>query len=139
MLRNALVERLGLQWRLIARDRKILTLLRGNGDLRLVPSTEVEPSSGLHQVGVFRNKSASLADFARFLAAVTDTEVLDNTGITGRYKFDVDQSREIGGRWGANPEIAYTVVRNLGLKLEAGKRTEKTLVVDRVNKEPTAN
>jgi uncharacterized protein (TIGR03435 family) len=139
MLQTALAGRLGLQCRMVDRERNILTLLRNGGDLKLQPSAEIETNPGFHQVGVFKNKSASLADFAGFLALLTGTEVLEKTGITGRYSFDVDRSQEVTGPWGTNPNIAYEVVKGLGLKLEAGKQIQKTLIVDRANKEPTAN
>ncbi len=136
MLRTALVERLGLHWKLVDREKSILNLLRGSGDLKLIPSTEAETDTVFHQVGVFKRKSASLTDLAVFLSLLTRTQVFDKTGITGRYKFDEDWSQEITGSWGADPNIAFSVVKKLGLKLEAGKQMQKTLVIERANKEP---
>jgi len=139
MLRTALVQRLGLQYHLADREKKILALLRGSGALKLLPSTEPEPNPGLHQVGVFKNKSASLADFAGFVSWMAGIEVVDKTGIPGRYKFDVDWSQKVEGPPGSDPSIAYVGVQKLGLKLEAAKEMQKTLVIDRANKEPTPN
>ncbi len=80
-----------------------------------------------------------LAEFAGFLGAITGTPVVDKTGITGRYKFDVDWSGEVQDPRDANPSTAIAGVKRFGLKLEAGKEVRKTMVVDRANKEPTAN
>jgi uncharacterized protein (TIGR03435 family) len=139
MLRTVLVQRLGLRWKMVDRERSILNLLRGNGDLKLVPSTEAETDTEFHQVGVFKRKSGSLADLAGFLSMLAGAHVFDKTGITERYKFDEDWSHEITGPWGTDPNIAFAVVKKLGLKLEAGKQMQKTLVIERANKEPTPN
>jgi uncharacterized protein (TIGR03435 family) len=147
MLRTALADRIGLQYHLAEREKKILALLRGSGALKLTPSTEAEPNPGIHQLGVFRNKSASLADFAGFLSALAGSQVVDKTGIQGLYKFDVDWSNEIisegqSGKWDPRegvPGLAQAEVKKLGLRLESGKDSQKTLVVDRANREPTPN
>src|ERR1035437_6442958 len=144
MLRTALAQRLGFQYHLVDRDTPIYALVRGTGELKLTPSTEPEPNPGARHMFVFKNKSASLADFAGFLWSLTDREVLDNTGIQGLYKFDVDWSREMQdsmqdyGRSG-NPAIAREGLKRMGLKLEPRKEPLKVMVVDRVNKEPTPN
>jgi uncharacterized protein (TIGR03435 family) len=144
MLRTALAERLGFRYHVVDRDAPIYVLVRGNSELKLAPSTETEPNPGARQMGAFKNKSASLADFAGFLWALMDREVVDRTGIQGLYKFDVDWSKEIGetiGQYGphGDPAIALAGVKRLGLKLEPRKELQKVMVVDRVNKEPTPN
>ena len=139
MLQIALADRLGLQFHLADREKKILVLLRGNSALKLLPSTEPEPNPGLHQVGVFKNKSASLADFAGFLSWMTGSQVVDRTGIPGRFNFDIDWSQKIEGPPGSDPSVAYAGAQKLGLKLEASKDLQKTLVIDRANQEPTPN
>jgi len=144
MLRTALAQRLGFQYHLVDRDTPIYALVRGTGELKLTPSTEPEPNPGARHMFVFKNKSASLADFAGFLWSLTDREVLDKTGIQGLYKFDVDWSKEMQdsmqdyGRSG-NPAIAREGLKRMGLKLEPRKEPLKVMVVDRVNKEPTPN
>ena len=101
-------------------------------------------------MGAFRNKSATLADFATFVSAIAGRDVIDKTGIQERYKFDVDWSKEIqneiqAGNWDprnpgrGDPAIALAGVKRLGLRLEPAKEIRKILVVDRVNKMPTRN
>ena len=139
MLRTALAERLGLQYHLIDREAKVLALLRGSGALTLPPSTEPEPGRWLYQVGIFKNKSASLDAFAGLLSWMTGGRVIDKTGIPGRFVFDVDFSEKIEVPLRSDPSVAYVEVQKLGLKLEAAKEMQKTLVIDRANKEPTPN
>jgi uncharacterized protein (TIGR03435 family) len=139
MLRTALVERLGLQCKLVDREKRICNLLRGSGEPKLAPSTEVDSDKVSHQRGVFKRKSASLAELANFLAFFTGTPVFDKTGITGNYQFDEDWSHATTGRPGDDPNVGFAVAKKLGLKLEAGKQMQKTLVVGRANVEPTPN
>ena len=144
MLRTALEERLGLKYHLVDRDTAIYALLRGTGELKLAPATEPEPNPGAMQMGAFKKKSASLAGFAEFLSSLMDREVVDKTGLTEQYKFDVDWTKEIGATMGefgrhGDPTIVLTGIKRLGLKLEARKEALKIMVVDRVNKEPTPN
>ena len=89
-----MADRLGLQYHLDDREKKIFALLPGGGALKLTPSTEAEPNPGFHQLGAFKNRSASLADFAGFLSTFTGSQVVDKTGIAGRYRFDVDWRAE---------------------------------------------
>lgn len=144
MLRTALAERLGLKYHLADRDTPVYALVRGSGDLKLTPSTETEPNPGTHQMAVFKNKSASLADLASFVSSLTDREVVDKTGIQARYRFDLDWSKEVTetmGEFGqhGDPAIVHGGLKRLGLKLEPQKELRKLMVVDHVNKDPTPN
>jgi uncharacterized protein (TIGR03435 family) len=144
MLRTALAERLGLKYHLVDRDAPVYALVRGNGDLKLAPSTETEPNAGAHQMAAFKRKSASLAEFASFISSLTDREVVDKTGVQGQYRFDVDWSKEVTetmgefGRHG-DPAIVHSGLKRLGLKLEPQRQLRKLMVVDRINKEPIPN
>ena len=75
---------------------------------------------------------------------MTDRQVVDRTGVQGQFQFDLDWSKEIlatvqeFGPHG-DPNIVFTGVKRLGLKLEARKEPVRTMVIDHVNREPTAN
>ena len=45
MLRTALADRLGLQCKLVDREKRICNLLRGSGEPKLIPSTEVDSNT----------------------------------------------------------------------------------------------
>lgn len=139
MLQAALAQRLALQYHLIDKQRRILALLRGAGDLKLIPSVEQEPNPGRSQLGVFRNRSASLSEFASFLAWVAGTPVVDRTGITGSFRFDIDWSAQVGNPRDGAPSVAIQGVKKFGLRLEAGKEEHQWMVIDRASKEPTPN
>ena len=91
---------------------------------------------------MLRVKAADLPGLARFLSSVAGRDVVDRTGIQGKYEFDLDWSRELqepGGSQANGFGAAAGGVKALGLKLEAGKESRKILVVDRANKAPTPN
>ena len=135
MLQTVLVERLGFKCHLTDRDTPMYALLRGTGELKLAPAAEPEPNPSAMQMGAFKKKSASLADFAGFLGSLMDREVVDKAGLPGQYKFDVDWSTDIVdtmrefGRHG-DPTIVLTGLKRLGLKLEPSKEPQKVMVVD---------
>ena len=76
-----------------------------------------------------------------------DREVLDKTGITDRYSFDLDWTQGIqaamraGETHSPRPDLTVVLaaVKRLGLRLEPRRAPVKFLVIDHVNKEPTPN
>jgi uncharacterized protein (TIGR03435 family) len=88
------------------------------------------------------------------LSKFLDRPVVDMTGLTGRYDFTVEYSvdelrnlvRASGGDashipdFGGDPTISiFTSVEALGLKLEPRKAPVEVIVIDSVQKTPTAN
>jgi uncharacterized protein (TIGR03435 family) len=139
MLQAALIERLDLRFHMTEKERRVLILRRGTGDLKLMRSTEAEPAPGLRKVGVFQHRSASLRDFAAFLSAVAGLPVVDKSGIAGQYNVHVDWSAQLDGAWEPNPSLAISGVKQYGLKLEPGRETRRILVIDRVKMNPSPN
>jgi uncharacterized protein (TIGR03435 family) len=98
--------------------------------------------------------------FAMVLSFVLARPVVDETGLTDRYDFDLKWSEEFDGRQiakdkgvpippdahppegaasdPAGPSLFTAIEKQLGLKLEAGKGPVDIIVVDRAEK-PTAN
>jgi uncharacterized protein (TIGR03435 family) len=144
LLRGVLADRLGFRYHIVDREAQVMALVRGSTPLKLTTATQPEPNPGARQMGAFQNKSATLGDFANFLSTLSDREVVDRTGISGRYEFHVDWSKEIAdtmreyGRHGS-PSIVSDGLKKLGLKLEPRKEQQKVLVIDRINKQPTPN
>jgi uncharacterized protein (TIGR03435 family) len=94
-------------------------------------------------------KGASMADLAGSLIRITGLPVVDKTGLTARYDFDLRYSRESqsgvpesSGESGANdtsaPSIFTALQEQLGLKLKAVKGPVEVLVIDHVE-QPSAN
>jgi uncharacterized protein (TIGR03435 family) len=87
------------------------------------------------------------------LSKFLDRPVVDMTGLTGRYNFSLDYSveelrslvRGMGGDSSRIPDLGgdqvsiFTSVESLGLKLETRKTPVEVIVVESVQKTPTAN
>jgi uncharacterized protein (TIGR03435 family) len=104
-------------------------------------------------------KAQTLAPLAAMLGNQLGRPVLDKTGLTGKYDFELDFSPDLkglalppppaGGGAGltgpadsatdASPDLTTAVQQQLGLKLVAGKANLDVLTIDKIEKTPTAN
>ena len=84
-----------------------------------------------------------MADLARQLQDVVRRSVLDRTGITGEFSYDI-QYAPTGNQVGAETEglngasLFTAIQKQLGLKLEAARAPLPILVIDRAEK-PSEN
>jgi uncharacterized protein (TIGR03435 family) len=90
---------------------------------------------------------------ANTLARLLGRPVIDRTGLTGRYDFDLEYSgddsngmRTMPAKIGATPPAApepgvsiFSSIQQLGLKLDAQKLPMDAIVVDHAEKIPTGN
>ena len=71
--------------------------------------------------------------------------VVDQTGLTGAYNFNLDWTPAVGAAAGASsdapavPALFEAVEAQLGLKLENRKLPLPVIVIDRVDRAPTEN
>jgi uncharacterized protein (TIGR03435 family) len=143
MLRSVLADRMGLKCHFEDRTASVYALVAGNGRPSLHPAKDgAFPQNGARSMGVFKSESATLADFAGFLSSLVLSEVYDETGLAGRFSFDLDWSGELGNSMRSGlPDLSvvYAGVKTLGLKLEPRKAALKFLLIDSISKEPTPN
>jgi len=103
------------------------------------------------------NKKMTLARFADFIGRYSELPVIDMTGLKGAYEMEFDVSGEevrnaarahgvavpppAGGETPSEPSgvSLASSLRKLGLKLESRKSPFEVLVIDKVEKVPTAN
>jgi uncharacterized protein (TIGR03435 family) len=88
-----------------------------------------------------RMKNAAMGDFALVMKYAADRPVVDQTGLTGRYDFQLewtfdDSKAPTDGT--AAPGLFTAVQEQIGLKLEPTKASADVLVVDGVER-PAAN
>jgi len=93
-------------------------------------------------------KNLSMAEFARQLPGTggigIDHPVVDETGLKGKYDIKLNIAKYINGGGGGiemDPQtmILQILQNDLGLKLEPKKAEVELVVVDKVDKTPTAN
>jgi uncharacterized protein (TIGR03435 family) len=95
-------------------------------------------------------RNATMAQFAAMLnRAVLDRPVIENTGLTGRFDFDLEwtpDESQFGGQLprmatgldSARPDLTTALQQQLGLRLQATRGPIQTIVIDRVE-HPSAN
>ncbi|MGC1421041.1 MAG: TIGR03435 family protein [Terracidiphilus sp.] len=154
MLRTLLAERFKLSWHHEPKVFSIYALEIAKGGSKLKPSTAPatdQPaliSTVYPQRILMPARNASMADFVSVLQrAVLDRPVVDKTGLTGRYDFNLEwapDESQFGDDVGAAPSDTpvppfFTAIQQqLGLRLEATRGPIQTVVVDHAER-PSAN
>jgi uncharacterized protein (TIGR03435 family) len=155
MLRTLLSERFKLSFHREPKEFSIYALEVDKGGPKLKESTAaasdppqlistVYPPARIHLPA----KNVMMSDFVSLLQrALLDRPVVDRTGLTGRYDFDLDwapDETQFGGEVPVAPADAqalpfFTAIEEqLGLHLEATRGTVEALVIDHA-KPPSAN
>jgi uncharacterized protein (TIGR03435 family) len=157
MLKALLVERFRLKFHNEPKNTAVYALVVGKNGPRM---KERKPDDGGSPFSLLLNgfqlpgRNASMAQLADILQALiprTDPErenrpVVDKTGLTGRFDFDLTWAPDLplsGGRGGATdfasvPDIFTAVQEQLGLKLEPQKASMEILIIDHIER-PTQN
>jgi uncharacterized protein (TIGR03435 family) len=154
MLRALLTERFQLKFHREQKEFAIfaLSVAKGGSKLKATATPDAVPTVGpgvvYPQKVVLPGRNASVAELASLLQrAVVDRPVVDRTGLTGRYDFDLDwapDETQFGGDVAAAPATAPSLPlvaameQQLGLKVEATRGAVSALVVDSAQ-QPSAN
>jgi uncharacterized protein (TIGR03435 family) len=112
-------------------------LTKSVGDLIGMPSQDAE-QHGTELAMKFKNMS--MADFAMCMQFFLDRPIVDQTGLVGKYDFNLRWSFDETGSSDPNaaPGLFTAVQEQDGLKLEAVKAQVDVIVIDKVER-PSAN
>ena len=158
MLRKLLVDRFNLRFHREQKELSIytLTVARNGHKLRastISPDTSPQgPPPLLFVVSLpvvqLPGRYATIAELASVMQrSVLDRPVVDKTGISGRYDFDLEFTPDeslFGGALGKNtddanmPGLFSAIQQQLGLRLQAARGPVEALVIDRAEP-PSAN
>jgi uncharacterized protein (TIGR03435 family) len=163
MMQALLADRFRLELHHEKKDFNVFALLVNKNGPKLKEAT-VEPGApeganfGMSMsgtgVGRIEARRADMPAFANTLPRLVGRPVVNLTGLTGRYDFDVEFSREDvngmgmalpatpGGAAPPAPEFGVSIfvsIQRIGLKLEAQKLPLDAIVVDRAEKTPSEN
>jgi uncharacterized protein (TIGR03435 family) len=158
LLRKLLADRFGLAFHREEKEMRVYALTVAKGGPRLKESTlssDVSPEGPPPLVFVvfpdlvkLPGRCATMAEFASTLQrSALENPVLDRTGLSGRYDFDLEFTPDetvFGGVLGkgtadsTKPNLFTAVQQQLGLKLEAAKGPVQALVIDHVER-PSEN
>jgi uncharacterized protein (TIGR03435 family) len=161
MMRTLLGQRFQLQVHTETREFAVYPLEVGKNGPKLKESpapaegTPDGASFGLSMssagIGRLEARRATMTALANTLVRLLGRPVVDLTGLTGKYDFDLEYSREDGGAMrtagapGGSPLESepgvslFSSIQQLGLKLEGRKIPMPAIVVDRAEKTPTEN
>ncbi|HJZ99993.1 MAG TPA: M56 and DUF3738 domain-containing protein [Candidatus Solibacter sp.] len=157
-LRNLLAERFQLVVHSETKELPVYHLVVAKGGHKLEKPTERGGIS--RKFGQITGKSAGMANFVVVLSWVLNRPVIDKTGLTDEYAWDLKWSEEFNAQAIAKdkgipipadarppdssasdpsgPSLFTAIEKQLGLRLEATKGPVEIIVVDRAEK-PTAN
>jgi uncharacterized protein (TIGR03435 family) len=154
MLRTLLTDRFKLSFHREEKEFSIYRLeaIKAGSKLKASTAAPDDPAQLVSTVYPQRihlpARNASMADFASLLQrALLDRPVVDSTGLSGRYDFDLDwapDETQFGGEVPVAPTDAqappfFTAIKDqLGLELEATRGNVQALVIDHAET-PSAN
>jgi uncharacterized protein (TIGR03435 family) len=143
MLRAVLADRFNLKVHFETRDFPVydLVLAKGGPKLTVTPADKVNLVDG-HPVcsRVHGSHSCTMGDLARQLSLLADRPVIDKTGLTARYEYDLHATSANASTapTDAAPLVFTAVQEQLGLKLEPSVSPLDVLVIDSAD-HPTEN
>jgi uncharacterized protein (TIGR03435 family) len=162
MMQVLLAERFKFQAHHETKEFNVISLAVGKNGPKLKESPSASGAQDGAKIGLSMSptgvgrmevKQGNMAALANTLARLLGRPVIDRTGLTGRYDFDLEYSgddstgmRTMPATIGATPPAApepgvsiFSSIQQLGLKLDAQKLPMDAIVVDYAEKIPTGN
>jgi uncharacterized protein (TIGR03435 family) len=147
LIRKVLAERFGLKLHRDSRELSVYAItvakggekmVRSMGDPNGLPDENDNASNGLVTMRV---TNMSMVDFAMIFQFFLDRPSVDQTGLTGRYDFQLKWTPDEGHvatDGNAPPGLFTAIQEQIGLKLEPVKAPAQVLVIDAVQR-PSGN
>jgi uncharacterized protein (TIGR03435 family) len=139
MLQSLLENRFKLALRRETREEPVYELVAAKGGAKLKTAKADESPGFEMDTGRIHSMAVPLEYLATNLAYLLGRQVIDKTGLAGKYSYTVTYTPDDALPADANgPSIFTAVQEQLGLKLESTKAPVEVLVIDHVEK-PSAN
>ena len=152
MLQNLLAERFHLKLHRETRELPVLELTVDKGGVKIQPLTAAASEKYAGHTGLGWNRDGIIANNVPF-ASLADglrrelgRPILDSTGLNDRFDFIVKYDQRLSRSDGGDPaadssgtSIFVALREQLGLRLDSRKAPIGMLVIDSVDKTPTAN
>lgn len=136
MLQRLLAERFQVAVHRESKEQRVYFLLVAKTGSKLKEAT-VEGGHGAILHGRLVAPALTTPTLAAVLSRSAGAEVVDRTGLTGKYDIDLNWTPD--GEKGDRPDLFTALQQQLGLKLESGRAAVDTLVVDHAEKVPREN
>ncbi len=151
MVQSLLRDRFKLQVRKETKELPVYALVIAKGGPKFKPSAPAKPgtdgkippeeaSVNITFAGSMRTlmfRQMSMDDLPGYLIG-TDRKILNETGLQGKYDFDLQFQEDTSGSDNSGPSLFTALREQLGLKLEPRKGPVETLVVEHIEK-PSEN
>jgi uncharacterized protein (TIGR03435 family) len=141
MLQTLLKERFQLAMHTEQKELQHYELVIGKNGPKLKESTvNALDATGAARLDGIKSNRMTMNKLASLLSRMTRMPVLDKTGLTGYYQFDLkyaDERQLVENQVG--PSVFTAVQEQLGLKLESKKSPIEVLVIDHAEKVPLEN
>lgn len=138
MVQHLLIERFKLAAHTETRQRTIFELVRGKNEPKLKAADSAGRKGVASSGGRVSATKVTINDFAVALSRFLKQPVFDKTGITGT--FDITFQYALDGDVSSGAPSLFTAIKEAtGLVLKSGKGPVEILVVDHIEKSPTAN
>lgn len=153
MLQKLLTDRFKLTFHREKKELSVYAIVLGKSGSKLTKSQGDPnglPGLGFRGLGQMMAVNSNMDDFAGLMQSIVlDRPVVDQTGLTGRFDFQLKwtpDASQFNGRGGlakhdeadAPPDLFTAIQEQLGLQLKSVKAPVDVLVIDRVEK-PTEN
>jgi uncharacterized protein (TIGR03435 family) len=137
MLRTLLADRFKLAVHTETRELTVYNLVIGKGGVKMEKATE--PGGTANGPAMIRG-TMDMAFFVSTLSSTLGRNVIDRTGLSGRYKLSLKWTPDDRSATGDNsaPSLFTAIQEQLGLKLESTKGPVEILVIDHAEK-PSEN
>jgi uncharacterized protein (TIGR03435 family) len=145
MFKALLADRFKLKFHRGQKELSVYNLVVGKNPLKLQEAAGGDPGLLIQRssrgTAMLPARNATMAGFASLMQRVVlDRPVVDKTGLTGKYDFDLEWSTDgtrIGSVDSGSPESApdiFTAIQKFGLKLEATKAMVEVFIIDSAEK-----
>jgi uncharacterized protein (TIGR03435 family) len=145
MLRAFLQDRFHLVSHVESREASTFVLTVASGGTKLKPPPDGwDYNWRQNKTGIHLRQRSNMKDLASYLSTQLDRPVVDETGLAGVFAVKLDFAPDSllirsESRVDLAPALPDALLQQLGLKLESRKRQLQTLVIDQIEKVPTAN
>ncbi len=141
MLQALLAERFNLKKHRESGEIPVYALVIGKNGPKLQPAEGeyAQNSNGSVDIGkgIFRGIGIPMSTLVRILTENMERPVVDQTNLTGRYDFTLHFDQSSLPDWRLGPAL-FSLMQDLGLKLEPQKASFEMLVIDSVDR-PSEN
>jgi len=145
-LQSMFADRFHLKFHRDTRESPVYSLVVAKGGPKLTPHSGeallggTQPGTGVHSragKASVNAKRTTMKRLAEVLGQQTDRFVIDHTGLSGEYDFDLKWSTDLTAD-AEDPSIFTAIQEQLGLKLEPAKGPVEVIVIDSVER-PSEN